>query len=132
MFLCDKSKEMNVLIIGSGGREHAIAWKLAQSSQMEDLYIAPGNAGTSEVGINVDISPLDFKKMASFAVEKNVKIIVVGPEAPLVAGIHDYFEAREDLAGITVIGPKKEGAQLEGSKDFSKKFMKKFNIPTAK
>jgi len=132
LFLCDKSKEMNVLIIGSGGREHAIAWKLAQSSRMEDLYIAPGNAGTSEVGINVDISPLDFKKMASFALEKNVKIIVVGPEAPLVAGIHDYFEAREDLAGITIIGPKKEGAQLEGSKDFSKKFMKKFNIPTAK
>ena len=91
---------MNVLIIGSGGREHAIAWKLAQSSRMEDLYIAPGNAGTSEVGINVDISPLDFKKMASFALEKNVKIIVVGPEAPLVAGIHDYFEAREDLLGL--------------------------------
>jgi len=123
---------MNVLIIGSGGREHAIAWKLAQSSQLENLYIAPGNAGTSEIGINVDISPMDFAKLAEFSLEKNVKIIVVGPEAPLVAGIHDYFEGREDLSRITIIGPKKEGAQLEGSKDFSKKFMKKYNIPTAK
>ncbi len=123
---------MNVLIVGSGGREHAIAWKLAQSSHLEKLYIAPGNAGTSEVGVNVDIAPTDFDGLATFALEKKVTIIVVGPEAPLVEGIHDYFEAREDLSGITIIGPKKEGAQLEGSKDFSKEFMKRHNIPTAK
>ena len=123
---------MNVLVLGSGGREHAIAWKLAQSSQLESLYIAPGNPGTAELGINVPLSLTDFDGIAAFSLENNVQIIVVGPEGPLVNGIHDYFEEKEELAGITIIGPKKEGAIIEGSKDFSKSFMKKYNIPTAK
>lgn len=123
---------MNVLIIGSGGRENAIAWKLAQSSQLENLYIAPGNAGTSQFGKNVAIDSSNFEEIAKFSLENAIKIVVVGPEGPLVDGIHDYFEERKDLSQITVIGPKKEGAKLEGSKDFSKKFMKKYNIPTAK
>lgn len=123
---------MNVLIIGSGGREHAVAWKLSQSSQIENLFIAPGNAGTAEIGTNVSMSPTDFDAISKYCLENNVKIVFVGPEAPLVEGIHDYFESKEELAGITVIGPKKEGAILEGSKDFSKKFMKRHNIPTAK
>lgn len=123
---------MNVLVLGSGGREHAISWKLAQSSQLDKLYIAPGNAGTSSVGENVDLSVTDFDGIADFALENDIQIVVVGPEGPLVEGIHDYFEAREDLTGVTIIGPKKEGAIIEGSKDFSKAFMKKYNIPTAK
>ncbi|MDA8714321.1 phosphoribosylamine--glycine ligase [Flavobacteriales bacterium] len=123
---------MNVLVLGSGGREHAIAWKLAQSSQLENLYIAPGNPGTASLGVNVALSLTDFDGIASFALENNVQIVVVGPEDPLVNGIHDYFEEKEELSGITIIGPKKEGAIIEGSKDFSKAFMKKYNIPTAK
>jgi len=123
---------MNVLILGSGGREHAISWKLAQSSQLNALYIAPGNAGTSQVGTNIDLDPMDFEAVKAFVIEHTVEIVVVGPEAPLVAGIHDFFEADESLAFSTVIGPKKEGAQLEGSKAFSKKFMARNNIPTAK
>jgi len=123
---------MNVLVLGSGGREHAIAWKLAQSSQLENLYIAPGNPGTASLGVNVALSLTDFDGIASFALENNVQIVVVGPEDPLVNGIHDYFEDKEELSGITIIGPKKEGAIIEGSKDFSKAFMKKYNIPTAK
>ncbi|MBT6514363.1 MAG: phosphoribosylamine--glycine ligase [Crocinitomicaceae bacterium] len=123
---------MNVLVLGSGGREHAIAWKLAQSSQLENLYIAPGNPGTASLGVNVALSLTDFDEIASFALENNVQIVVVGPEDPLVNGIHDYFEDKEELSGITIIGPKKEGAIIEGSKDFSKAFMKKYNIPTAK
>ncbi len=123
---------MNVLVLGSGGREHAISWKLAQSSQLDKLYIAPGNPGTELVGENVDLKLTDFSGIAAFALENNVQIIVVGPEGPLVAGIHDYFDERDDLSGITIIGPKKEGAQIEGSKDFSKAFMMKYNIPTAK
>lgn len=123
---------MNVLVLGSGGREHAIAWKLAQSSQLENLYIAPGNPGTASLGVNVALSLTDFDGIASFALENNVQIVVVGPEDPLVNGIHDYFEEKDELSGITIIGPKKEGAIIEGSKDFSKAFMKKYNIPTAK
>jgi len=123
---------MNVLVLGSGGREHAISWKIAQSSQLTELFIAPGNAGTSSVGTNVDLSVNDFDAIATLCIEKNIEIVVVGPEDPLVNGIHDYFDAREDLSGVTVIGPHKEAAQLEGSKDFSKEFMKKYNIPTAK
>ncbi|MDG2331559.1 MAG: phosphoribosylamine--glycine ligase [Flavobacteriales bacterium] len=123
---------MNVLVLGSGGREHAIAWKLAQSSQLENLYIAPGNPGTASLGVNVALSLTDFDGIASFALENNVQIVVVGPEDPLVNGIHDYFEDKEELSVITIIGPKKEGAIIEGSKDFSKAFMKKYNIPTAK
>jgi len=123
---------MNVLILGSGGREHALAWKLSQSSQLNKLFIAPGNAGTDEIGENVNLDLNDFLSIANFAIDNNITIIVVGPEDPLVNGIHDYFTSREELISITIIGPKKEGAILEGSKDFSKKFMKKYNIPTAK
>ncbi|MBL4704312.1 MAG: phosphoribosylamine--glycine ligase [Flavobacteriales bacterium] len=123
---------MNVLVLGSGGREHAVAWKLAQSSQLVNLYIAPGNPGTATVGVNVDLSVTDFDGIAKFAIENDIQIIYVGPEAPLMAGIHDYFEEREHLSSVTIIGPKKEGAMIEGSKDFSKAFMKRHNIPTAK
>lgn len=123
---------MNVLIIGSGGREHAIAWKLNQSSQLEKLFIAPGNAGTEEEGTNVDLDITNFDEVGSFCIENKVGVVVVGPEAPLVNGIHDFFEANEKLKSICVIGPKKAGAQLESSKSFSKAFMKRHNIPTAK
>ncbi len=123
---------MIVLVLGSGGREHALAWKISQSSLLNKLYIAPGNAGTSELGENVAINPEHFDKVADFAIKNKVEIIVVGPEGPLVNGIHDYFAKDPGLSSITIIGPKKEGAILEGSKDFSKKFMLKNNIPTAK
>ncbi|MFT7156863.1 MAG: phosphoribosylamine--glycine ligase [Parvicella sp.] len=123
---------MRLLILGSGGREHAIAWKASKSSQLGELFIAPGNAGTAEVGTNVDLDINDFKSIAAFALDNKIEVIVVGPEDPLVNGIHDYFDTREDLNGVTIIGPHKEAAQLEGSKDFSKLFMKRHNIPTAK
>ncbi len=122
---------INVLVIGSGGREHAISWKIAKSSYLNKLYIAPGNAGTASVGINVDLKEDDFESIKSFVLEKDVKVVVVGPEAPLVAGIADFFEADDELTDVTVIGPGKAGAMLEGSKDFAKAFMKKHNIPTA-
>ncbi len=123
---------MNVLVLGSGGREHALAWKIAQSSMLARLYVAPGNAGTSSVAENVDLDPMDFKKVAEFCLKQEVKIVVVGPEAPLVAGISDFFSSQEKYAHITVIGPSKNGAQLEGSKAFAKKFMERHNIPTAR
>ena len=123
---------MNVLILGSGGREHAIAWKVAQSSLLRTLYVAPGNAGTAEVATNVDLDPMDFDAVKAFALENNIRIVVVGPEAPLVAGIQDYFTADPELTGVKVIGPTQEAAQLEGSKHFSKKFMERHNIPTAR
>lgn len=122
---------MNILILGSGGRESAFAWKIAQSNQIEQLYIAPGNGGTDKYGTNIDLEVNDFKGIADFALANAIDIIVVGPEEPLVNGIHDYFLERSDLSGVAIIGPQKEGAQLEGSKDFSKKFMNKYNIPTA-
>jgi len=123
---------MNILLLGSGGREHAIAWKLAKSSQMEELYIAPGNAGTKSHGTNVDLSPNDFQAVKEFVIQKNIEMVVVGPEDPLVNGIVDFFENDPEVANIPVIGPSKQGAQLEGSKDFAKEFMHKHNIPTAK
>ncbi len=123
---------MNVLILGSGGREHAISWKVTQSSQLDKLFIAPGNAGTSQLGVNVDLQVNDFEGIAKFAVENKIDYVMVGPEDPLVNGIHDYFLADEKLSKIAIIGPNKEAAQLEGSKDFSKQFMKRHNIPTAK
>lgn len=123
---------MNVLVLGSGGREHALAWKIAQSSMLTRLYVAPGNAGTSSVAENVDLDPMDFKKVADFCLKQEVKIVVVGPEAPLVKGISDFFSTQEKYAHITVIGPSKNGAQLEGSKAFAKKFMGRHNIPTAR
>lgn len=123
---------MNVLLLGSGGREHAMAWKISHSSQIDKLFIAPGNAGTSQVGQNVDLKLDDFSSIAQFCLNEKVDYLVVGPEKPLVDGIADFFAADPTLSKIGVIGPNKAAAQLEGSKDFSKKFMKKYNIPTAK
>ena len=122
---------MNVLILGSGGREHAFAWKISQSSLCKKLFIAPGNAGTTQVGTNVNIGVNDFEKIKELCISEQVSMIVVGPEDPLVNGIYDFFNEDESLQNITVIGPSKKGAQLEGSKEFSKKFMIKHNIPTA-
>lgn len=122
---------MNVLLLGSGGREHAIAWKLAQSPMLSSLFIAPGNAGTADFGENIEIATTDFDAIRKFCVENDVKMVVVGPEDPLVLGIHDYFLSHSDIQHIPVIGPKKDGAQLEGSKDFSKDFMQRHGIPTA-
>ena len=122
---------MKILLLGSGGREHAIAWKLAQSQKLEKLYIAPGNAGTSEVGENVPLKADDFEGIRQFVLDKGVDMVVVGPEDPLVKGIYDYFKADAQLKNIPVIGPSKQGAVLEGSKDFAKGFMQRHNIPTA-
>jgi phosphoribosylamine--glycine ligase len=122
---------MNILIVGSGGRESAFAYKIAQSPKLTNLYIAPGNAGTEQYGKNVDLKVTDFEGIASFALQNNIEIILVGPEEPLVKGIHDYFLAKEDIKHIAIIGPQQLGAQLEGSKDFSKEFMFRHNIPTA-
>ncbi|QEC51343.1 phosphoribosylamine--glycine ligase [Anseongella ginsenosidimutans] len=122
---------MNVLLIGSGGREHAFAWKIAQSPRCDKLYIAPGNAGTSACGENVAIDPLDFEGISQFALEKKIDLVLVGPEEPLVKGVSDYFMASDTHRHIPVIGPGKAGAQLEGSKDFSKQFMERHGIPTA-
>lgn len=123
---------MNILLLGSGGREHALAWKIAQSSKCEKLFIAPGNAGTANVGENVAIKADDFEAIKDFAIEHNINMVVVGPEDPLVKGIYDDFKNDERTAGIPVIGPSKAGAVLEGSKDFAKGFMQRHNIPTAK
>lgn len=123
---------MNILLIGSGGREHAIAWKLSQSERTSKLFIAPGNAGTKNVGTNVDLDPQDFEAVRDFVRGNGVHMVVVGPEAPLVAGIVDYFQQEPTLKYIPVIGPSKLGATLEGSKEFSKQFMERHNIPTAR
>lgn len=117
--------------MGSGGREHALAWKIAQSPKVEKLYIAPGNAGTKEVGENVNIAVCDFDAIAEFVLANNVSMVVVGPEDPLVKGVYDYFAADERLKNIAVIGPTKAAAELEGSKNFAKEFMQRHNIPTA-
>jgi phosphoribosylamine--glycine ligase len=122
---------MRILLLGSGGREHALAWKIAQSSILEDLYIAPGNAGTLQHGKNVELSVNDFEAIRNFVKENAIDIIVVGPEDPLVNGITDFFDA-DNTVDVAVIGPNKKAAQLEGSKDFAKEFMKRHNIPTAK
>jgi phosphoribosylamine--glycine ligase len=122
---------MNILIIGSGGREHTFAWKIKQSHQIQNLYVAPGNAGTALLAENVAIDVLDFEQIANFVKEKNIAIVLVGPEVPLVAGIVDYFQSNTSLSHVLVVGPNKLAAQLEGSKDFSKKFMQKYQIPTA-
>ena len=122
---------MNVLILGSGGREHAFAWKIAQSKQLQNLYIAPGNAGTSNCGTNVNIGVNDFEAIKKLVWEKDINLVLVGPEDPLVNGIHDFFLQDEVLREVPVIGPKKDGAQLEGSKDFSKQFMMRHGVPTA-
>lgn len=123
---------MNILILGSGGREHAYAWKLSQSKKIGKLFIAPGNAGTGTVGTNVNLSATDFPGIKQFVLNNNIQMVVVGPEDPLVKGVHDFFLADAAIKHIPVIGPKKDGAQLEGSKDFSKQFMFRHGIPTAK
>ena len=123
---------MKVLLLGSGGREHALAWKIAQSDKCEKLYIAPGNAGTAEVGENVDIKADDFEALKQFCVENAIDMVVVGPEDPLVKGVYGDFRDDERTKNIPVIGPSKAGAVLEGSKDFAKRFMMRHNIPTAK
>ncbi|MDZ4666035.1 MAG: phosphoribosylamine--glycine ligase [Bacteroidota bacterium] len=123
---------MNVLILGSGGREHAFAWKIAQSKRLENLYIAPGNAGTALCGTNVNIGVNDFEGIKKLVWEKGIDIVLVGPEDPLVNGIHDFFLNDDVLKDVAVIGPKKDGALIEGSKDFSKRLMEKYKIPTAR
>ncbi len=123
---------MKILLLGGGGREHALAWKIAQSDKVEKLYIAPGNAGTANVGENVYIKADDFGSLKDFAVEKGINMVVVGPEDPLVKGIYDEFKNDARTANIPVIGPSKQGAVLEGSKDFAKGFMQRHNIPTAR
>ncbi len=123
---------MNILILGSGGREHAFALKLSESNKVNQLFVAPGNAGTTQIATNININPTDFKAVKETVLKNNIKMVVVGPEAPLVDGVHDFFLADAELKNIPVIGPKKDGALLEGSKDFSKIFMEKHNIPTAK
>ena len=123
---------MNILILGAGGREHAFALKLSESKKITQLFVAPGNAGTDKIAINVNINPTDFEAVKKTVLENEIQMVVVGPEAPLVNGVHDFFLADPDLKSISVIGPKKDGALLEGSKDFSKQFMQKHGIPTAR
>lgn len=123
---------MNILVIGSGGREHALAWKIKQSPQCGQLFVAPGNAGTASVAQNINIDVEDFEKLGKLAIEKRIELIVVGPEGALVKGIRDYFEADPSLSHILMVGPGKSGARLEGSKDFSKQFMVRNGIPTGK
>jgi len=122
---------MNVLVLGSGGREHALSWKIAQSSLCEKLFIAPGNAGTTQLGENVNINVTDFESLKTFVIENEIEMLVVGPEDPLVKGIYDFFKNDEALSEVCVIGPSQEGAQLEGSKEYSKQFMQRHDIPTA-
>jgi len=122
---------MNILLLGSGGREHALAWKLTQSEQCSSLFIAPGNAGTSQHGTNVNFGVNDFEAQKKFCIENDIRLVVVGPEEPLVKGVYDFYKADKALQDIVVIGPSANGAQLEGSKAFSKKFMQRHQIPTA-
>ncbi len=122
---------MKILLLGSGGREHALAWKIAQSEKIEKLYIAPGNAGTGTVGENIDLKADDFEGIKGFVLKNNIDMVVVGPEDPLVKGVYDYFKTDAELKSVPVIGPSKQGAVLEGSKDFAKAFMQRHNIPTA-
>lgn len=122
---------MKVLLLGSGGREHALAWKMVQSPKLEKLYVAPGNAGTAEIAENVAIAVNDFQAIADFIAENGIRMLVVGPEDPLVGGIRDFLQVDGRLGGLLIVGPGKEGALLEGSKDFAKQFMQRYHIPTA-
>ncbi len=131
LFLRFKFFAMNILLLGSGGREHALAWKMAQSPKLNKLFVAPGNAGTSQVAQNVDLAVNDFEAIATFCLDKEVNMLVVGPEDPLVNGIKDFFTKQPDLQHIGVIGPDAESAQLEGSKEYCKQFMEKHGVPTA-
>ena len=123
---------MNILLLGSGGREHAIAWKMSKSKMCRNLFIAPGNGGTSNIGKNIEIDINDFSIVKETVIKKNIDLVVVGPEEPLVNGIVDYFNGDERLKNIKIFGPTKGGARLEGSKDFSKEFMFRNNIPCGK
>ena len=123
---------MNVLILGSGGREHAFALKLSESNKINELFVAPGNAGTHKIAKNISINITDFQALKKEVLENDIQMVVVGPEVPLVAGVHDFFLSDNELKNIPVIGPKKDGALLEGSKDFSKQFMQKHGVPTAR
>ena len=123
---------MKILVIGNGGREHALSWKIAQSKSCEKLFVAPGNSGTAQVAVNVPIAVDDFKSLGNFCLAEKIDLVVVGPEIPLVKGIRDYFQSDNSLRNILMVGPSKLGAQLEGSKDFSKQFMLRHGIPTAK
>ena len=120
-----KNSIMKILLLGSGGREHALAWKISQSSQLRKIGVAPGNAGTAELAENISLDLNDFKAVGDFTIQQDIDLVVVGPEQPLVDGIHDYFQSQPNLSNVTVIGPTKEGAQLEGSKDFAKSFYEK-------
>ncbi|MUH35119.1 phosphoribosylamine--glycine ligase [Zobellia amurskyensis] len=122
---------MNILILGAGGREHTLAWKLSQSSKLKNLYVAPGNAGTYKIATNIPVGVNDFEGIKKAVLDNNVNIVIVGPEDPLVNGVHDFFLNDSELKHIPVIGPQKAGAELEGSKEFAKKFMIRHNIPTA-
>ena len=122
---------MNILILGSGGREHALTWKLAQSKKVSRIFIGPGNAGTSDSGTNLKLDPLNFQEVKKAVLENKIDIVIVGPEAPLVEGIHDFFLKDNSLRDIPVIGPDKSAARLEGSKDFAKDFLTRHRIPTA-
>ncbi|CAM3563680.1 phosphoribosylamine--glycine ligase [Flavobacterium gelidilacus] len=123
---------MNILLLGSGGREHALAWKMLQSDKCQNLYVAPGNAGTSQIATNIDLDPNDFEAVKKIVLQNKINMVVVGPEDPLVNGIYDFFQNDSEINQIPVIGPSKIGAQLEGSKEFAKEFLVKNNIPTAK
>ncbi|HWA32492.1 MAG TPA: hypothetical protein VG737_00100, partial [Cyclobacteriaceae bacterium] len=123
---------MNILLIGSGGREHALAWKIRQSKQTEKLYIAPGNAGISGVGENIPVAVTDFPGIARACKDLAIGLLVIGPEGPLVDGLRDFVEQQPELKHVLIVGPGKEGAQLEGSKDFSKAFMERHGVPTAR
>ena len=123
---------MNILLLGSGGREHALAWKMLQSNKCQNLYVAPGNAGTSTIATNIELNPNDFEAVKNAVLQSEINLVVVGPEDPLVNGIYDFFQNDTELKHVPVIGPSKIGAQLEGSKEFAKEFLVKNNIPTAK
>ncbi len=123
---------MNILLLGSGGREHALAWKITQSPKCSQLFVAPGNAGIGQIATNVSVNPTDFAAVKQFVLDNEVKMVVVGPEDPLVKGVYDFFKNDEQLKSISVIGPSQHGAQLEGSKEFAKQFLVKNNIPTAR
>ncbi|MFJ1473425.1 phosphoribosylamine--glycine ligase [Capnocytophaga cynodegmi] len=123
---------MNILILGSGGREHAFALKISQSNQCKNLYIAPGNGGTHQIATNININPTNFEQVKQLVLDKKIEMVVVGPEDPLVQGIYDFFKTDAQLQHVQVVGPSREGAKLEGSKEFAKQFMQRHNIPTAK
>ena len=131
LFLRQTTHNMTILILGSGGREHTFAWKIAQSPLCETLYVAPGNSGTAQIATNIEIKVTDFKAIKNLVISKNIDMVVVGPEDPLVLGIHDYFLNDDDLKHVSVIGPQKAAAELEGSKEFAKEFLYRHNIPTA-